>query len=140
MACGSTTVNDILLYIYILVAERYFCYACVYTSFVTAAGVTPGGQPGAASVTPGGQPGGQPGGAPATPGGQPGAASVTPGGQPGGQPGGAPVTPGGQPGGAPITPGGSPGRPIVTPKPVSTTRGPINRRQNLINHYLAKTF
>merc|ERR1740137_230144 len=81
------------------------------------AGVTPGGQPGAASVTPGGQPGGQPG-----------AASVTPGGQPGG----APVTPGGQPGGTPMTPGGSPGRPIVTP--VSTTRGPINRRQNLINH------
>merc|ERR1740137_257017 len=74
-----------------------------------------------------------------TPGGQPGAASVTPGGQPGGQPGGAPVTPGGQPGGAPMTPGGSPGNPIVTPKPVSTTRGPINRRQNLINHYLAKT-
>merc|ERR1740137_502676 len=98
------------------------------------AGVTPGGQPGAASVTPGGQPGGgQPGGAPATPGGQPGVASVSPGGQPGG----APVTPGGQPGGAPMTPGGSPGRPIVTP--VSTTRGPINRRQNLINHYLAKT-
>jgi len=81
-----------------------------------AAGITPGGQPGAASVTPGG--------APATPGGQPGVASVTP---------------GGQPGGAPMTPGGSPGRPIVTPKPVSTTRGPINRRQNLINHYLAKT-